>query len=476
MLFRVSAVASIHSDGQMPAGWNKIPPSHVLLERMHSASDSKFPIGHRGTELRVHIHEPTRIFRLAIMLLLLSMACEPAAAPGQTEPDKGPAPQPTVDPAVRAVGDGMECSPSVPGEGVGHDHLPSLPLEKLIDGAAMIVHARGLSREQARVPDSDSGGGRGRPKCLWVVYADLQVYEYLKGEGPETIRVTLPVTEIPRADRPLAMVQESHDVEEGNEYVLFLQADRITPQRAPDEWTWSVLFESHGRWPLEGERLLTRLEPPDGEITLDELRTAIFPLGPGVLPTVGPLGRAVGEATECSSNLAEVFASDEEWIELDTTISYVRLPLEDLIDEATLIVHVRGGPVEQVSVPDRYSPFFEGKPVCEWMAFTEVEVKEYLKGEGTGTIRVALKVSSGPLPDRPLVRVEDSQEVREGHEYVLFLRARGFPDDWGLSGRTWALFGGWQGRWPLAGEISRTRLKPPLDEMTLDELRAVISR
>ena len=110
-------------------------------------------------------------------------------------------------------------------------------------------------------------------------------------------------------------------------------------------------------------------------MTLDELRTAISPLGPGVLPTVGPLGRAVGEATECSSDLGEIFASDEERIELDTTISYVQLSLEDLIDEATLIVHVRGGPREQVSVPGGDSPFFDGKPVCEWMAFTEVEVR-----------------------------------------------------------------------------------------------------
>lgn len=427
--------------------------------------------------MRGHIPEPTWIFPLAAVLALAAvMACLPAAAPDDTEPGGGPTPEPTVDPTERAVSEGKECSPSVPWEEVGHDHLPSLTLEKLIDGATVIVHARGLSREQARVPDPDSGGGRGGPDCLWVVYADLKVYEYLKGGGPETIRVALPVTEIPRADRPLAAVQKRHDVEVGSEYVLFLQADRITPQRVPDERTWSVLFESHGRWPVEAESLLTRLEPPEDEMTLDELRTAISPLGPGVLPTVGPLGRAVGAATECSSDLAEIFVSDEERIELDTTISYVQLSLEDLIDEATLIVHVRGGPVEQVSVPDRYSPFHEGKPVCEWMAFTEVEVREYLKGEGPGTIRVALKVSSGPWPDRPLVRVEDSQDVRQGLEYVLFLRGQRFPDDWGLTGRTWALAGGWQGRWPIAGEISRTRLAPPLDEMTIDDLRAAISR
>ena len=154
----------------------------------------------------------------------------------------------------------------------------------------------------------------------------------------------------------------------------------------------------------------------------------------------------------------------------------MRLPLEDLIDESTLIVHVEGGPLEQVSVPGGDSPFFEGKPVCEWMAFAEVEVKEYLKGDGPGTIRVALKVESGPLPDRPLVRVEDAQNVREGLEYVLFLRGRDLPDDWGLSGRTWAILGGAQGRWPVVGEVSRTRRKPPLDEMSLDELRAAISR
>ncbi len=195
-----------------------------------------------------------------------------------------------------------------------------------------------------------------------------------------------------------------------------------------------------------------------------------------MLPTVGPLGRSVGEATECSSDLAEIFASDEERIELDTTVSYVQFSLEDLIDEATLIVHVRGGPREQVSVPGGDSPFFEGKPVCEWMAFAEVEVKEYLKGEGPDKIRVALKVSSGPRPDRPLVRVEHAQNVREGLEYVLFLRGRQLPDEWGLDGRTWAILGGSQGRWPVADEISRTRLAPPLDEITLNQLREAIPR
>ncbi len=424
--------------------------------------------------MNICIPEPAKISSLAVMLLAVSMACAPAAAPDYTEPGGGPTLQQTVGPTGRAVSEEMECLPSVPEVGVGHDYLPSLPLEKLIDGAAMIVHASGLSREQARIPDLDSGGGRGKPKCLWVVYADLEVHEYLKGEGPGTLRVALPVAEIPQEDRPLATVQERHDVKMGNEYVLFLQADRNTPQRVPNERTWSVLFESHGRWPLEGESLLTRLEPPEEEMTLDDLRTAISPLGPGALPTVGPLGGAVGEATECSSDLAEIFASNEERLEFDRTISYVRLPLEDLIDEATLIVHVRGGPWEQVSVPGGNS-HFDGKPVCEWMAFAEVEVNEYLKGEGPGKIRVALRVSNGPRPERPLVRVEHAQEVREGFEYVLFLRGRWFPDDWGLSGRTWAILGGAQGRWPVAGEISRTRLAPPLNEMVLDELRDAIS-
>ena len=78
-------------------------------------------------------------------------------------------------------------------------------------------------------------------------------------------------------------------------------------------------------------------------------------------------------------------------------------------------------------------------------------MREYLKGEGPDTIRVALKVESGPRPDRPLVRAEHAQNVREGLEYVLFLRGRSFPTDWGLSGRTWAILGGAQGRWPVVG-------------------------
>ena len=152
------------------------------------------------------VPEPAKISSLAIMLLVVSMACAPAAAPDDKELGGGPESEPIVDPIEGALSDEMECSPSVLGVGVGHDHLPSLPLEKLIDGAATIVHASGLSREQARIPDSGSGGGKGKPKCLWVVYADVEVHEYLKGEGPGTLRVALPVTEIPQVDRPLATV------------------------------------------------------------------------------------------------------------------------------------------------------------------------------------------------------------------------------------------------------------------------------
>lgn len=428
--------------------------------------------------MNICIPEPGKILSLVVMLLVVSMACAPAAAPDYTEPRGGPTARSTVDPTERALSAEMECSPSAPGDELGHDHLPSLPLEKLIDGAAVIVHVRGLNREQARVPDSDSGGGKGRPKCLWVVYADVQVHEYLKGEGPATLRVALPVAEIPRADRPLAMVKEHHDVKVGKEYVLFLQADRLTAPPDQDDRTWSVLFESHGRWPVEGESLLTRLEPPDESMSLDELRTAISPLGPGVLPTVGPMGRAVGAATECSSDLAEFFDSEEEIIVAETSIFHVRLGLEELIDGATAIVHAQGVIREQVNIPARdpsYPDIPRRQPVCEWVVFVDVEVQEYLKGDGPETLRVVLLEASGPQLDRPLVRVEGAQDVKEGFEYVLFLQERKYPDHWGLTGRTWALFGGPQGRWTVAGGISRTRLAPPMDEMTMDELRSAIS-
>ena len=401
-----------------------------------------------------------------------------ATATGSLKGDEAAAadttPVPTVESFRRAVSAQTKCSSEVPGIRVSHDDA-QIPLEQLIDRAAVIVHARGTSREQVKIAESDLGATDGKPACEWVILAEVEVREYLKGEGPGTMRVALPVDEFPGLGRGMVTVGDLYDIEIGSEYVLFLDDNRFTRSWDPSGQTWAVVFESHGRWQVEGERLLTRLEPPEDNMTFEELRTAISPLGPGVLPTVGPLGSAVGGATECSSDLAEIFDSDEERLEFDRTISHVRLSLEELMDSATLIVRVRGGPWEQVSVPGGASPFFEGKPVCEWMVFAELEVQEYMKGNGPDTLLVALKVASGPEPDRPLIRVEHSQNVKEGLEYVLFLRGRSFPDTWGLRGRYWSLLGGWQGRWPVVGEMLRTRLEPPLEEMTIDELRDAIS-
>lgn len=306
--------------------------------------------------MRGHIPERTRIFPLAVALALVAvMACMPAAAPGDEERG-AELHEPTVDSTSREIGGGAECSSDLPVIKVSHDDV-QIPMEQLIDRASVIAHASGLSREEVRFPESQSGTTGGETTCEWVVLAEVEVKEYLKGEGPDALRVALPVAEFPGPDRSAAAVGDLYDIEVGSEYVLFLQSNQFTRTWDPSGLTWVVLFESHGRWQVEDESLLTRLEPPEDEMTLGELRTAISPLGPGVLPTVGPLGRAVGAATECSSDLAEIFASDGDRIEVDTTMSYVQLPLEDLIDEATLIVHVRGGPVEQVSVPDRYSPF-----------------------------------------------------------------------------------------------------------------------
>ena len=419
--------------------------------------------------------KPMRIFPPAVVLLLLVVAtsCSPAAAPDDAE-SGGEPPEPTVAPPKVEVTAAVECSSETSVIEVSHDDV-QIPLEQLIDRAAVIVHASGVSREQVRFPDSQTVTTKGETTCEWVVLAEVEVMEYLKGEGPKNVRVALPVAEFPRPGREMVTVGDLYDIEVGSEYVLFLDDNRFTRNWDPGGQTWAVVFESHGRWQVEGESLLTRLEAPDDEISLGELRTAISPLGPGVLPTVGPMGRAVGAATECSSDVAEIFDSEEEILVGDTQIFYVQLPLEELIDSTTLIVRVRGGTTEQVNVPYRDGSYFEGKPVCEWVAFAQVEVQEYLKGEGPDTLRVALKVGSDPEPDRPLVRVEHLRNVEEGLEYMLFLSGRSFPDTWGLSGRYWDLVGGWQGRWPAAGEVFRTRLKTPLDEMTIDELRAAIS-
>ena len=423
----------------------------------------------------VHILEPTRNFLPAVALLLLWVvaACSPAAAPGDAEPGREPL-EPTVAPPNEEVTASVECSSDASVIEVRHDDA-QIPMEQLIDRAAVIIHASGVGREQVRFPESQSSSTEGQTTCEWVVLAEVAVLDYLKGEGPKTVRVALPVAEFPGPDREMAAVGDLYDIEVGSEYVLFLDANRFTRTWDPSDRTWTVLFESHGRWPMDGESLLTRLEPPEDEVALDELWTAISPLGTGVLPTVGPLGRAVSTATGCPSDVAEIFDSEEEFLVGDTHILYELLPLEKLIDEATVIVHVWGAIREQVNVPYSGGSYSEGKPVCEWVVFAEVEVQEYLKGDGPDTLRVALKVGSGPQPDRPLVRVEHVQNVKEGFEYVLFLRAQGFPDSWGLSGRYWNPVAGPQGRWPAVGGTWQTRLEPPLDKMTIDELRAAIS-
>ena len=411
---------------------------------------------------------------MAMLLpVLVATTCSPAAAPDDTEPGREATPEPTVDPLRREISAEVECSSNTSVIEVSHDDV-QISLEQLIDRAAVIAHASGVSREQIRFPESQPSAGEDQATCEWVVLADVEVMEYLKGQGPDTIRVALPVAEFPRPDRPAAKVGDRYDIEAGSEYVLFLDASRFTKTWDPSGRTWTVLFESHGRWSVEGESLLTRLEPPEDNMTLNELRTAISPLGPGVLPTVGPLGRVVGASTECSSDLAEPW----QGIISERDILYVQLPLEELINDASLIVYARGVAWEQVNIPvwdPGYPDIRRRQPACEWVVFAEVEVKGYLKGDGPDTLRVFLREVGGPLPDRPLVRVKPGQDLEGGLEYVLFLQDWRFPDSWGLSGRYWIFVGGPQGRWQVVGEMSRTGLEPPLDEMTMDELRAAIS-
>ena len=462
--------------------------------------------------MRGHILGRAHVFPLAAALLLVLATCSPVAAPdvdatpeateaslpveaggmatatfqpGSDYPDEvgdeaattsatsvptvSVTREPTVDPPERAVSEEMECSSEEPGIEATHDDA-QISLEKLIDSATVIVRASGVTREQIRIRESAPDDTKDLPLCQWVVYAEMEVSEYLKGRGPDTLRVALPVAEVPRPERPTATVEDHHDIEIGAEYVLFLREGGIGGPRDQSDMTWTVLFESHGRWPMEGERLLTRLEPPEEEMTLGELRTAIFPLGPRVLPTVGPLGRAVGAATDCSSDLSRL---DKTAPVVEVERLMERLALEELIDSATVIVHARGGEREQVSMPELA---FQGETVCGWVVFAEIEVMEYLKGEGPDSLSVVLPVEGPPLPRRPLARVEGGEDIEEGLEYVLFLQHERFGQERGLSGRHWTIVGGRQGRWELEGGAEQYGgMEPAVNQIPIDELRRAIS-
>ena len=159
----------------------------------------------------------------------------------------------------------------------------------------------------------------------------------------------------------------------------------------------------------------------------------------------------------------------------------VLLSLEELIDDATLVVHARGvGHREQVSIPDSipgYADDLERRElVCEWVVFVEVEIEEYLKGEGPDMLRLVLPADDAPLLQRPLVRVKAGQDVKEGREYVLFLVPRRYPESWGLGGQYWAPLGGRQGRWEFDGGAQQYGgTEPAVNQIPIDELREAIS-
>ena len=391
-------------------------------------------------------------------------------------PTVSPTPEPTVGPLGQAVSAATECSSRVPGideRAIAEVHGESslLSLDQLIDRATLIVRARGSTREQVNVPVSDPGVTGSEPSCLWVVFAEVEVVEYLKGQGPDTLRVAVPVVKVPRPYRPLAVVEDSHDIEVGLQYVLFLRSDRFTDTRGLSGRNWTVAADPQGRWPLEDERLLTGLKPPQEEMTLGELRSGLLAPGPA-WPTPGPVGRAVSAATGCSSYMAE----RGQDIVVEVNRDYVQFALEELIDRAAIVVHARGVSREQVKVPESDTDDYKGRPICRWVVFVEVEVMEYLKGEGPATLLVAVPVANVPNPGRPLVNVEAGQDIEVGIDYVLFLGKRRFPDTWGLSGQYGNLVGGRQGRWLLEGGTHQyTGMEPNVSEIPIDELRAAIS-
>ena len=442
---------------------------------------------------------------MAVVVVLVA-ACAPAAAPGVSEPSVDPTgqatvttvsdsgkedakevstsnlrPVPTVGPLGQAVSGATDCSSDVaevePTTAVEVERLfEHLTLEELIDSASVIVRARGLTREQVNIPVSNRGGTGSEPPCLWVVVAEVEVMEYLQGQGPETLRVVLPVDNAPRPDRPLATVEHRHNINVGGEYVLFLRSGQFNEPMGLGGRNWTVVAESQGRWPVEDGSLVAQLESPEDEMTLDQLRAAISPvdIDPQVLPTPGPLGRAVSAVTECSSGVPGI----DEVVAL-VEIFWIRFSLEALIDHATVIVRARGSTREQVNIP--YSrPEGEGRgvdgPNCLWVVFAEVEVMEYLKGQGPDTLRIALLVEEAPWLDRPLARVGENSDVEVGREYVLFLQSREFNEPMGLDDRNWTVVAESQGRWPLDGEDLQVQIGTPGEEMTLDELRAAISR
>ncbi len=401
---------------------------------------------------------------------------EEATSHATPVPTASPVTEPTVGPLGQAVNAATGCSSKVPGIDERaivevHGESSPLPLDQLRDRATVIVHARGLTREQVNVPVSDPGIGGSEPSCLWVVLAEVGVMEYLKGQGPDTLRVAVPVAKVPRPYRPLATVEDSHDIEVGLEYVLFLRSDRFTDTRGMSGRNWTVVANPQGRWPLEDERLLTGLKPPQDEMTLEELRSDPIALGPA-WPTPGPVGRAVSAATRCSSYMAE----PGQDIVVEVNRDYVQFTLEELIDSAAAIVHARGVCREQVKVPESGIDAYGDRPICRWVVFVEVEVMEYLKGEGPATLLVGVPVANVPNPGRPLVNVEAGQDIEVGLEYVLFLGNRRFPASWGVSGRYWGLVAGRHARWLLEGGTHQyTGMEPAVSEIPIDELRAAIS-
>ena len=342
--------------------------------------------------LESYIMNVTKLFGFAnVLMLLLAVSCNSAPTAPKGESKK------TYEVVTTNTSEDGEATFEM------YASSPVLSFDELGDMAELVILGKVASRnaiKKEREYFSDI-------YPMYLAILDIEVTEYLKGSGPDLIKVATYDTE----KHP-----EAPKVEEGQTYVLYLTVLKNEADRAFYENAYYLGLAHQGIWKVEGETATQQLL--NKTTKLDELRET------------------------ASVGFQHPILDYKNFLEKSNLLSHdLSLSTTELTTISSVVVRgSRGGEATARDVPEYPSGYSQEKKTQDAMLLEDVtvyefEVSQYYEGTGPSTINIFTDGS------------DEYPFIEGGKDYVLYLHEADFEAARAHYDDAYVIIGSGQGIW-----------------------------
>ena len=339
-----------------------------------------------------HITENDILFGFAaVLILLLALSCNSAMTAPKSEAKK------TYETVTTHTSEDGEASFEM------YASTPVLSFDELGDMAELVIRGKVASRnaiKKERKYFSDT-------YAKYLVILDVEVTEYLKGSGPDSIKVVTYDTE----KHPTAP-----KVEDGQTYVLYLTLLKNEDDRVFYENAYYLGLAHQGIWQVDGETATQQMLNKTAK--LDELRET------------------------ASVGFQHPILDYKNFLEKSHLLSHdLSLSTTELTTIASVVVRgSRSGEATAKDAPEYPSGYPEDKKtqdatLLEGVKVYEFKVSQYYAGTGPSTINIFTDGS------------DEYPFIKENADYILYLYEADFEAARAYYDSAYVIVGSEQGIW-----------------------------